>query len=91
MDATHRELVLQRWNVIQHVLLPELRHDVGALTPKLVKVIHILEWVRPRLLDTDATAEPNRLSLSSWQAHRFKRVLKPFKPCGELLVGRRAM
>jgi len=37
---------MQRWNVIQHELLPELRNDVGPLTPKLEKVIHILEWVR---------------------------------------------
>lgn len=37
---------MQRWNVIQHELLPELRDEVGALTPKLEKVIHVLEWVR---------------------------------------------
>jgi hypothetical protein len=27
-------------------LLPELRNDVGTLTPKLERVIHTLEWVR---------------------------------------------
>jgi len=37
---------MQRWNVIQYEVLPELRNDLGALTPKLEKVIHILEWVR---------------------------------------------
>ena len=37
---------MQRWFVIQHELLPELKADVGALTPKLEKVIHTLEWVR---------------------------------------------
>ena len=37
---------MQRWTVIQHELLPELRNDVGALTPKLERVIHVLEWVR---------------------------------------------
>lgn len=37
---------MQRWTVIQDELLPELRNEVGALTPKLEKVIHILEWVR---------------------------------------------
>ena len=26
--------------------MPELRHEVGALTPKLERVIHTLEWVR---------------------------------------------
>lgn len=46
MDANRREIIMQRWNVIQHELLPKLRNDVGPLTPKLEKVIHILEWVR---------------------------------------------
>lgn len=46
MDATRRELIMQRWNVIQHELMPELRNDVGVLTPKLEKVIYVLEWVR---------------------------------------------
>lgn len=46
MDATRREIVLQRWNVIQHELIPALRDDIGVLTPKLERVIHILEWVR---------------------------------------------
>jgi len=46
MDAARRALIMQRWNVIQHELVPELRNDVGALTPKLEKVIHTLEWVR---------------------------------------------
>lgn len=46
MDVTGRELIMQRWNVIQHELLPELKNDVGALTPKLEKLIHVLEWVR---------------------------------------------
>lgn len=46
MNATRRDLILQRWNTIQHELLPQLREQVGALTPKLERVIHILEWVR---------------------------------------------
>jgi len=46
MNATKRQLIMQRWNVIQHELLPELRNDVGPLTPKLEKVIYVLEWVR---------------------------------------------
>jgi len=46
MNATRRELIMQRWNVIQHELLPELRNEVGTLTPKLEKVIYVLEWVR---------------------------------------------
>jgi Transposase DDE domain/Transposase domain (DUF772) len=46
MNATRREQIMQRWNVIQHELIPEIKHDVGTLTPKLEKIIHTLEWVR---------------------------------------------
>ena len=46
MDTTRRDLIMQRWNVIQHELLPEVRNDVGTLTEKLEKVIYVLEWVR---------------------------------------------
>ena len=46
MNTTNRDLIMQRWNVIQNELLPELKQTVGALTPKLEKVIHLLEWVR---------------------------------------------
>lgn len=37
---------MQRWLVIQQELMPELRWEVGPLTPRLEKVIHVLEWVR---------------------------------------------
>ena len=46
MDTTGRDLIMQRWNVIQHELSPEVRNDVGTLTEKLEKVIYVLEWVR---------------------------------------------
>jgi Transposase DDE domain/Transposase domain (DUF772) len=46
MNATERDLIMQRWNVIQHELIPDLRNDVGALTPKLERVIYTIEWVR---------------------------------------------
>ena len=46
MNATQSAQILQRWNVIQHELIPELRYEVGPLTPKLEKLIHLLEWVR---------------------------------------------
>lgn len=46
MNATQRDLNMQRWNVVQHELIPELRHDVGSLTPRLERVIHTLEWMR---------------------------------------------
>ena len=37
---------MQRWQTIQHELMPELRNAAGALTPKLEQVVHTLEWVR---------------------------------------------
>ncbi|MCB1631438.1 MAG: transposase [Pseudomonadales bacterium] len=46
MNATRRDLILQRWHVIQHEVLPELKQDLGQTTPKLERLIHLLEWVR---------------------------------------------
>lgn len=37
---------MQRWQVIQHELMPELKSQIGTLTPKLEKLIHTLDWVR---------------------------------------------
>lgn len=37
---------MQRWQIVQYELMPELRNAVGALTPKLEQVVHTLEWVR---------------------------------------------
>lgn len=46
MDTTQRTRIMQRWQIVQHELIPELRNEVGVLTPKLERVIHTLEWVR---------------------------------------------
>jgi hypothetical protein len=46
MNTTQRDGIMQRWRIVQEELMPELRGEVGALTPKLVKLVHILEWVR---------------------------------------------
>lgn len=46
MDTTKRTGVMQRWSVIQSELLPELGRELEGLTPKLEKLIHILEWAR---------------------------------------------
>ncbi len=46
MNTTQRGLIMQRWSVIQQELMPELRSEVGPLTPRLERVIHTLEWVR---------------------------------------------
>lgn len=44
--TTQRNGIMQRWQVVQHELIPELRLEVGSLTPKLEKGVHTLEWVR---------------------------------------------
>ena len=46
MDAIKRELIRQRWGVIQHELMPELKHELGSLSGKLEQLIYTLEWVR---------------------------------------------
>jgi hypothetical protein len=46
MNTTQRGLVMQRWTVIQHELIPGLKNEMGSLTPKLEKLIHVLEWTR---------------------------------------------
>lgn len=40
MDATRPDLIMQRLNVVQHELVPMLIDEMGALTPKLEKVIY---------------------------------------------------
>jgi hypothetical protein len=49
MDTTRRDLILQRWNVVQQELIPEFREETGALKEKLEKVIDTLEWQRQPL------------------------------------------
>lgn len=34
MDTTQRIGIMQRWFVMQHELMPEMRNEVGVLTPK---------------------------------------------------------
>lgn len=46
MNTTQRTGIMQRWQTLQHELMPELRMEIGSLTPKLEKVIHLLEWAR---------------------------------------------
>ena len=46
MDTTQRAGMMQRWHVIQAELIPDLGREVAGLTPRLEKLIHILEWVR---------------------------------------------
>lgn len=46
MNATTPQQIMQRWQIVQDQLLPDLRQEIGSLTPKLEKLIHILEWSR---------------------------------------------
>jgi hypothetical protein len=46
MNATQRAGLLQRWSVVQAELIPQLGREIEALTPRLMKLIHTLEWVR---------------------------------------------
>ena len=46
MNATRPVQIMQRWNAVQYDVLPELRAEVGILTPKLERVIYVLEWAR---------------------------------------------
>ena len=72
MNTTRRDLIMQRWNVIQHDLLPELRNDVGTLTPKLEKVIYILEWVRiEEFVGSSWCGEGRPPHERSWLANAF--------------------
>lgn len=46
MNSSLREVLMQRWSIVQWELLPDLKEDVGVLTPKLAKLVYVLEWVR---------------------------------------------
>lgn len=46
MNATRREQWMQRWDQTQMQLIPMLMSEFWSLTPKLERLIHILEWVR---------------------------------------------
>jgi len=43
MNTTQRVGILQRWRVVQHELMPELKQEIGPLTPRLEQLIHTLE------------------------------------------------
>ena len=37
---------MHRWDVVQHELIRHLGNEIGQLTPRLEKLIHVLEWIR---------------------------------------------
>lgn len=45
MNTTQRVGILQRWRIVQHELMHELRQEIGPLTPRMENMIHTLEWV----------------------------------------------
>lgn len=79
MNATGRDLIMQRWNAIQHDLIPNLSDEVGGLTPKLKQVIYTLEWVRIEEFVESSWCEVGRPPhVRAWLANAFvaKAVLK---------------
>lgn len=44
--ATLPHKFMQRWDIIQHELIAGLGAQMGPLSPRLERLIHILEWVR---------------------------------------------
>ena len=78
-NTTQRELIMQRWNVVQGELLPELKEELGALTPRLEKLIHTLDWVRIEEFVKGSWQGVGRLPHERWaMANAFvaKAVLK---------------
>lgn len=72
MNAIGRDSILQRWRVVQHELLPQFRGDWGALTPRLERLVHILEWVRIEEFTGEARSEVGRPAHErAWMANAF--------------------
>lgn len=71
MNATRPALLMQRWNAVQYDVLPELRADVGVVTPRLERVIYVLEWARiEEFADSwDGIGQPPHVR--AWLANAF--------------------
>jgi hypothetical protein len=65
--------ILQRWNVVQYELLPQLKQEFGGFSPKLEKLIHILEWVRIEefISDSNWRSVGRPRSERAWLANAF--------------------
>jgi hypothetical protein len=46
MNAIRPALIMQRWNAVQYDVLPGMGAEIGVVTPKLERVIYVLEWAR---------------------------------------------
>ena len=72
MKATRPALIMQRWNAVQYDVLPELRALVGVVTPKLERVIYVLEWARIEEFADDSGDGIGRLPhVRAWLANAF--------------------
>lgn len=72
MNATRPDQIMQRWNTIQYEVFPGLGAELGALTPKLERVVHILEWARIEELVAQSWCGIGRpLHTRAWLANAF--------------------
>ena len=69
---------MQRWQVVQHELIPELRLEAGLLTPKLER--GFIRWNgcgsknlsnRPGVVHDSQTAIPLALMTQGWVTHCY--------------------
>lgn len=72
MNATRPAEIMQRWNAIQYEVLPGLGAEIGALTPKLERLIHMLEWARIEEFVSDSWCGTGRPPHTrAWLANAF--------------------
>lgn len=72
MNSNERALLMQRWSLIQTEVLPCFNDDFGTLTPKLEKLIHLLELTRIEDFVRSAVGGPGRPACErAWFASAF--------------------
>jgi hypothetical protein len=72
MNATRRGQLMQRWKAIQYEVLPGLGAEIGCLTPKLERVVHMLEWARVEEFVADSWCGTGRPPHTrAWLANAF--------------------
>ena len=72
MDAIRPAQIMQRWKAIQYEVLPGLGAEIGSLTPKLKRVIHVLEWARIEEFVSDSWSGTGRPPHTrAWLANAF--------------------
>ena len=72
MNSTERALIAQRWSLLQIEILPCFNDVFGALTPKLEKLIHVLELTRIEDFVRSFRHSPGRPAAErAWFANAF--------------------